>query len=360
MTEPAVLTVATTDHGSALTRKETREIVTPYAFEVSPDLLGTVLATPLQRAIAMAIDGLLILMLASASLLVLLPLMGYLCWLRWQLQKYRQVAALTVLTLLLGSSFNWMPQFWQDSDMVSTPVTTNSSHKFDFISAAVLTKAALTFNQDSCQQACVEEALAEISGQLQESGMASQDAESVFQELLPMTKLPAPEQQQLLERTMQDYTKAAAQAKAEASVEASDSSDNAAATNTPTAAQPVKKHWYKPTAGTESVLGWVKGILADFGLGFGWAVFYFTLLTSWAHGQTIGKKLLKIKVIQLDGQELSFWGAFSRQGGYGAGFATGLMGFLQVFWDPNRQAIQDKVASTVVVKLNQPKRPLHH
>jgi uncharacterized RDD family membrane protein YckC len=360
MTEPAVLSAAITDDGSTLTRKETREIVTPYAFEVSPDLLGTVLATPLQRAIAITIDGLLILMLASASLLVVLPLMLYLCWLRWQLKKYRQVAALVVLTLLLSSSFNWMPQFWQDAEMLSTQAANNSSHKFDFISAAVLTKAALTFNDESCQQACIEEELADMSDQLQESGMASQDAESVFKELLLLTKLPQVEQQQLLQRLVQQYTAAAAQAKAEANIESSVSSDNAVAGKIPGAAEPAKKHWYKPSAGTQSVLGWVKGILADFGLGFGWAVFYFTLLTGWGHGQTIGKKFLKIKVIQLDGRELSFWDAFSRQGGYGAGFATGLIGFLQVFWDPNRQAIQDKVASTVVIKLNQPKRPLHH
>lgn len=360
MTEPAALPeAAAADHG-ALSRKETREIVTPYAFEVSSDLLGTVLATPLQRAIAIAIDGLLILMLASASLLVVLPLMLYLCWLRWQLKKYCQVAALTVLTLLLCSSFNWMPEFWQDADTKNAPSANNNSHQFDFISAAVLTKAALTFNDESCQQACIDEELAEMSEQLQETGMASQDAESVFKELLLLTKLPALEQQQLLERTMQAYTAATAQAKVETSAEASANSDKAAADKTASAAEPATKHWYQPSAGTQSVLGWVQGILADFGLGFGWAVFYFTLLTGWGHGQTIGKKLMKIKVIQLDGRELSFWDAFSRQGGYGAGFATGLIGFLQVFWDPNRQAIQDKVASTVVIKLNQPKRPLHH
>ncbi len=41
---------------------------------------------------------------------------------------------------------------------------------------------------------------------------------------------------------------------------------------------------------------------------------------------------------------------FGRYGGYGAGFATGLLGFLQVYWDPNRQAIQDKISATVVIK----------
>ena len=31
--------------------------------------------------------------------------------------------------------------------------------------------------------------------------------------------------------------------------------------------------------------------------------------------------------------------------------ATGGLGFLQILWDPNRQAIQDKTAHTVVVDL---------
>ena len=43
-------------------------------------------------------------------------------------------------------------------------------------------------------------------------------------------------------------------------------------------------------------------------------------------------------------------GGFGRYGGYGAGFATGLLGFLQVYWDPNRQAIQDKISATVVIQ----------
>lgn len=83
---------------------------------------------------------------------------------------------------------------------------------------------------------------------------------------------------------------------------------------------------------------------------------YFTLFSLLWRGQTPGKKVCNIRVVALSGEDLSLWDAFGRYGGYGAGFATGLLGFLQVYWDPNRQAIQDKISATVVIKgsLNQP------
>ncbi|MND03597.1 hypothetical protein D3C83_234990 [compost metagenome] len=45
--------------------------------------------------------------------------------------------------------------------------------------------------------------------------------------------------------------------------------------------------------------------------------------------------------------------AFTRYGGYAAGLATGSIGFLRLLWDPNLQAIEDKIAGTVVVKAGQ-------
>jgi hypothetical protein len=39
-----------------------------------------------------------------------------------------------------------------------------------------------------------------------------------------------------------------------------------------------------------------------------------------------------------------------RQGGYVAGVAMGMIGFLKVLWEPNRQAVEDRIAGTVVVK----------
>jgi uncharacterized RDD family membrane protein YckC len=93
----------------------------------------------------------------------------------------------------------------------------------------------------------------------------------------------------------------------------------------------------------------------ELGFGFGWASLYMTLMLSWWNGQTIGKRLLRIRVLRLDGEPITWWVAFERAGGYAAGFATGLLGFAQVFWDANRQAIHDRIVGTVVVLDGAPK-----
>ena len=106
-----------------------------------------------------------------------------------------------------------------------------------------------------------------------------------------------------------------------------------------------------------SVIDWAKGLLDDLGIGLGWLALYFTVFPAWWNGQTPGKKLLGIRVVQLDGTPITLWEAFERCGGYGAGVATGLLGFIQVWWDPNRQAIHDKIAETVVIRGDVPVIP---
>ena len=85
------------------------------------------------------------------------------------------------------------------------------------------------------------------------------------------------------------------------------------------------------------------------GFTFGWAGVYFTLLTVLLRGRTVGKLIFGSRVVRLDGAPLTAMDAFVRYGGYAAGLATGLLGFARLLWDPNRQAIQDRIAGTVVV-----------
>lgn len=92
------------------------------------------------------------------------------------------------------------------------------------------------------------------------------------------------------------------------------------------------------------------GSLADdLGLGLGWAGLYFTAFLALWSGRTPGKRLLRIRVIRLDGRPIGWWASFERFGGYAAGFATGLLGFFQIYWDRNRQAVHDKISETVVI-----------
>ena len=97
--------------------------------------------------------------------------------------------------------------------------------------------------------------------------------------------------------------------------------------------------------------------LHKLGLRFGWAIAYFSLLPFWWQGQTVGKRLFGLRVVELTGKPLGLMTCFGRYGGYAAGLATGGMGFLQVLWDPNRQAVEDKLAHTVVVDLRGPRQP---
>jgi hypothetical protein len=180
---------------------------------------------------------------------------------------------------------------------------------------------------------------------LQKNEMSKDMATDVLSGLLENSQLTQARRAEMLKELMKHYPMSEAQVEAVSGVKKQLGSTDA---------------WYMPDAETKSIMEWVKGVLQDLGIGFGWAVFYFTVLVGWTNGQTIGKKLCQIKIVRLDGVPLDLWQAFSRQGGYGAGFATGLLGFLQIFWDPNRQAIQDKGSGTVVIRLNRPKQPLQH
>lgn len=87
----------------------------------------------------------------------------------------------------------------------------------------------------------------------------------------------------------------------------------------------------------------------DLGIGLGWLGLYFTAFLVLGRGQTPGKRIARIRVIRLDAEPIGWWIALQRFGGYSASFFTGLVGFIEIFWDANRQGLQDKLVHTVVV-----------
>jgi hypothetical protein len=71
MKAPQERGAAVTPGGAPGPREDPREIVTPYAFTVAPELLGQPLASPARRGVAMAVDGLLLAILANSPGLLL-------------------------------------------------------------------------------------------------------------------------------------------------------------------------------------------------------------------------------------------------------------------------------------------------
>lgn len=87
------------------------------------------------------------------------------------------------------------------------------------------------------------------------------------------------------------------------------------------------------------------------GVTFGWSGVYFTLLAGGFCGRTLGKILFRTRTVKTNGLPFTFFDAFVRNGGYVAGVAMGMTGFLKLLWEPNRQAVEDRIAGTVVVKV---------
>jgi len=117
-----------------------------------------------------------------------------------------------------------------------------------------------------------------------------------------------------------------------------------------------KDHIESLESDDSDIIDLIEQLAEQLGYGFGWAAIYFTLCMYLTNGQTMGKWICKIRVVQLDGKKIGVWAALGRYGGYAASFVTGLSGFFQIYWDANRQGLHDKVSSTVVICLRRDRK----
>jgi len=78
-------------------------------------------------------------------------------------------------------------------------------------------------------------------------------------------------------------------------------------------------------------------------------------------GQTLGKRIMGVRVVQTNGQRITFWAAVWRQIGY---FLSAILflGYLWILFDNRRQGLHDKLARTFVVyswpEVEKPVRPI--
>jgi zinc transporter ZupT len=353
-----------------------KNIITDIAFGVDDALLGKPLASPMRRAFAIIIDAFLVLMLTHVSAVVASIVAGLAIFKfgkkseqkSWRIARYllRFIGGFTVFVsvlVILNNTFN-------DDELSGNAGKDNAEIKINsvdsFANSVKLGALALSLTnkleQGNCERSCYHPLVEDVLDTLVELKAPEDEIYEFIDD--NSNDLPINSEQERLEyvaELYEYYQNALETTKPDQEITTVEASilEN----QTPEAPTASANKYYqarnekadsskanKTEQPVYSLLEFAKGIIADLGLGFGWAALYFTAFPAWWKGQTPGKKLMGIRVIQLDGTYMSAWDSFGRYGGYGAGFATGLLGFFQIYWDSNRQAIQDKISATVVIK----------
>jgi len=86
-------------------------------------------------------------------------------------------------------------------------------------------------------------------------------------------------------------------------------------------------------------------------LGIIYFTYFWSASSPWP-GQTIGDKVLNLRVIRTDGSDLSIVQALIRYVGLFISFIVIFIGVIWVAFDPNKQGWHDKIAGTYVIKVS--------
>ncbi|GMG86505.1 RDD family protein [Biformimicrobium ophioploci] len=301
------LTVAGARVRAALTPappEDPRTEITNHAFSIAPQLLGVAIAPPWRRGLAMLLDVTLIGLLATGKWFIWLPIV---CW-------------------------GLMVHYGGRPARIGIAIAKFTGYTLAFILALVITVFVMGDRIQIVSDGVDENPLLDL--------MINNDLEQIDQKLGNMSDQ---EIQAMLTASGVPVTTTEGDIVV---LEEESAGGSALAAAEPLPAEPDSGFSLKDL----SIVDLALRFLSDLGIEFGIGALYFTLFT-WAwQGQTPGKRLLGTRAVKLDGSSFGIWDAFGRYGGYATGIATGLLGFLQIFWDPNRQAMQDKLAFTAVIR----------
>lgn len=303
--------------------EDPRDWITPEDLNVAPSLLGLPLASPWQRAKAMAVDVVLVTLLSNFGNT---PLLAGCCWvaLRWYRMQRASRGEVVKETGWLG----WAPAlclvafglYSSTMEHVDEPtkqrrreaVAAASPHKADRDEAA---------GDDTARD---DADMTEDAKDLVKTAVASA-ASAASAGTLDLARL---EKDREIERKAQAMHVKALKAEIRQLKED--------AKRTPLERL---KHWWELV-----------------GLNLAWAFAYFVAFPLIWPGQTPGKRLMGLRIVELTGKPLKPMLCVRRYGGYAAGATTGGMGFLQILWDANRQGLHDKAAHTAVIDTRNPRR----
>ena len=317
--------------------QDPRATVTPEDFNVAPELLGQPLATPRQRALAMGIDVAVLALVSQLAnnWLMMAAALGLYTWLRqfrpevfarlrWR-RRQRGEAGAELAALpppVLRPQRRWLAWLlvaWFSYQGVVTlfqgdpEADTESAAETRSEASGTLSKAELRELRERAEDepdASVDAADAAASAAVRAAAH-----ESHHQALHGVLRAQEKQLDQLREEVV-------------------------------LAGQPQAMRWLK------AAQRWMDELLRHYVT----PALYFCLLPLLWPGQTLGKRLLGLRVQELSGKPMTLMLGFRRFGGYAAATVTGGIGLLQILWDPNRQGLQDKTAHTVVLDLRAQRR----
>jgi uncharacterized RDD family membrane protein YckC len=371
------------------TAQDPRQIITPDAFSVAPELLGLPLAHPWRRLVAILIDLSLIALLANArGVLFALAAGVFLFWLAFRGRKQTTSSKLARGTLgCLGAFivFVTVTAIWVsnmvDEDTVLFTTDGPSGEGIAVTVGAVTDFTSLLGAQDTAEAAVAAD---RIVDRLREQGISSEQMRAVLEEvsegeddalvgvieraISTADTVPVePVSPMSLDSLLAAYEGARARGD---TVELARLGPRLGTRLAAGELANREREIVRLTARNErlsadlgateqaleaernrGIIQTIIGFLDEMGLGIGWSGLYFTFMTAFFRGRTAGKRLLGIRVLRLDGKPISYWVAFERFGGYAASLFTGMEGFLRILWDRNRQGLEDKLAETVVIRV---------
>jgi len=382
-------------------RQDPRTIVTPYAFSVHPDLLGMPLATPWQRLGAITLDGIVIFGLSRIGGTTLAVASGVLfLWLALRRPAKDAVGkafrvfvgcfgvavlgstAMVIGGIRLAEKVQENPEAFGEllsgisefADSANLNVALGEGPAADSVRLGDLARMGpgLIALRGVTDPSRAREMASEAATRGRDNGMSLQDIRTILSEFMPDDQPWSDEAQGMVDEVMAELrlgltdrpatVDSPEEESAPPSLEITDSTalDSIARLNRlvltldeerqDAEAQLQRSEDRLEEAERGGVLNRLLNLIDDLGLGFGWGALYMTITHAWWRGTSVGKKLFRIRVVMIDKRPLNWWLSFERAGGYAAGLATGLLGFAQVFWDPNRQAIHDKVSETMVIQ----------
>ncbi|MEM6646409.1 MAG: RDD family protein [Bacteroidota bacterium] len=347
--------------------RDPREFITPTAFQISPDLMGRELASPKRRLAAFLLDLLLAAILSDlggiylvSGIAAMLVYRGVQRTSGGKRSLGRSLLAFIGGLFLIGavlSTIDGCTSSSDEEDDVEVAAEGDTLSRADSLEIAEgleeLNEKMAAIGADAFIPSSVQEAINELARAAPE---ATTDSAAFAQASVVLTQYARAYAQRdtlALDSLQSRAVRLIAGDRIDALREENDALDDEN-DDLDDQIEELEEQLESP-----SFRYLVTSFANDVGLTFGWVGAYFTLFIFFFAGYTPAKRILGIRVCRLDGKALSLWHGFERFGGYAAGVATGLLGFAQVYWDANRQCVHDKIAGTVVVRMNGKTPRLH-